>query len=168
MSLQASILCLITSAVVLTGCYTPDGRYDRTAGGALAGGAIGAGTGAIIGNATHRGGEGALIGGAIGALSGAIIGGSIDDAERQHLHEEHFQAPPRTERGEALTLVDIKALTAADVSDEVIISQIRSSRTVYRLSANDIIDLHDAGVSNKVIDFMINTPSLYPPRRYYY
>ena len=36
----------------------------------------------------------------------------------------------------------------------------------------EIIDLKDAGVSNRVIDFMINTPSLYPPppptRRYYY
>jgi hypothetical protein len=45
------------------------------------------------------------------------------------------------------------------VSEEVILSQIRNSHTVYHLSAAEIIDLKDAGVSQKVIDFMINTPS---------
>jgi len=50
----------------LTGCgYSPGQR-------ALSGGAIGAGTGAIIGAATGLGpGTGALIGGGAGALTGA-------------------------------------------------------------------------------------------------
>ena len=42
--------------------------------GALEGGVIGAGAGAIIGNQSHHTGEGALIGGAAGALGGALIG----------------------------------------------------------------------------------------------
>ena len=164
-------LILAAGTLIVAGCYTPDGRPDRAAGGALVGGAIGAGTGAIIGSATRHAGEGALIGGAIGALSGAIIGGNIDEAQREHIREEHPQTYAHMERGQPLTLADVKALAAAGVSDEVIVSQIRSSRTIYRLSANEIIDLHDAGISNRVIDFMVNTPSLYPPpppRRYYY
>jgi hypothetical protein len=54
-------------ALGLSGCgYTPGSR-------ALSGGAIGAGTGAIIGAATGTGpAGGALIGGAIGAIGGAI------------------------------------------------------------------------------------------------
>jgi hypothetical protein len=32
---------------------------------------------------------------------------------------------------------------------------------VYHLSAAEILDLKDAGLSEKVIDFMINTPTLY-------
>ena len=36
-------------------------------------------------------------------------------------------------------------------------SQIRNTRTIYRLSAPDIIDLHEAGVSQKLTEFMINT-----------
>jgi hypothetical protein len=45
------------------------------------------------------------------------------------------------------------------VSDDVIIAQIQSSHTVYRLSAADIIDLHSAGVDDKVVNYMINTAS---------
>jgi hypothetical protein len=58
-------------------------------------------------------------------------------------------------------LADIKMLAKSGVSDEVILSQIRNSRTVYHLSAAEILDLKDAGVSEKVIDFMINTASQY-------
>jgi outer membrane lipoprotein SlyB len=154
--------------VATVGCETP----DRTGAGALTGGAIGAGTGAIIGSQGGHAGEGALIGGAIGALTGGIIGHSMDQQQRERLERESPQTVARIEQGAPLGLADIKALARAGVSDEVIISQIRNSRMVYRLSTAEIIDLKDAGVSNRVIDFMINTPSLYPPppppRRYYY
>jgi len=60
---------------------------------------------------------------------------------------------------------DIKALSKAGVADEVILSQIRNCRVVYRLTTADILDLRDAGVSQKVIDFMINTPNLFPSSR---
>jgi outer membrane lipoprotein SlyB len=169
MKTQLLNLSLAAGILLAGGCYTPEGQPDRTASGALAGGAIGAGTGAIIGSATRHAGEGALIGGAIGALSGALIGNSADEAQRERIREESPQTLTRIEQGQPLTLADIKALSKAGVSEEVILSQIRNSRTVYRLSANEIIELHDAGVSNRVIDFMINTPSLYQPaRRYYY
>jgi hypothetical protein len=69
--------------------------------------------------------------------------------------------PPPQYRVQPMGLPDIKMLAKSGVSDEVILSQIRNSHTVYRLSAADILDLKDAGVSEKVIDFMINTPSLY-------
>ena len=49
-------------------------------------------------------------------------------------------------------------LAQAKVSDDLIISQIRASRTVYHLSAADIIDLRNSGVSENVVNFMINTP----------
>ena len=67
----------------------------------------------------------------------------------------------RVEQGQPLGLADVKELARAGVSDEVIISQIRNSHSVYQLSTAEIIDLKDAGVSEKVIDFMINTASGY-------
>lgn len=73
--------------------------------------------------------------------------------------------PPPQYRAQPMGLPDIKMLAKSGVSDEVILSQIRNSHTVYRLSAADILDLKDAGVSEKVIDFMINTPSLYRSSR---
>jgi outer membrane protein OmpA-like peptidoglycan-associated protein len=65
--------------VLLAGCATnPDGtkEYKRTAIGALAGGAVGAGAGALIGG--KRAGRGALIGGVTGALVGGVIGNYMD------------------------------------------------------------------------------------------
>jgi outer membrane lipoprotein SlyB len=160
-------------AVLTLGCYTPEGRPDNTASGALGGGAIGAGAGAIIGAASHNAGAGALIGGAIGALTGAIIGNSIDQQQRATLAREYPQTLQRVDQGQPLGLADVKALARSGVGDDVIISQIRNSRTVYRLSTAEIIDLKDSGVSERVIDFMINTPGMYPPPppppgQYYY
>ena len=63
-----------------TGCATnPDGttEYKRTATGALAGGAVGAGGGALIAGSGNRG-KGALIGGVVGALAGGAIGNYMD------------------------------------------------------------------------------------------
>ena len=153
----------ITVAVLAVACQTPQSQTDRTAVGAVAGGAIGAGTGAIIGSTSGNAGEGALIGGAIGALSGAIIGNSIDQSQRERVQQQSPQTMTRVETSQPLGLADIKALVRSGVSDDIIISQIRNSRTVYRLSTAEILDLKDAGVSNRVIDFMINSPSLYPP-----
>jgi len=67
-------------------------------------------------------------------------------------------APPPVEQ-HPLSLADIKAMAKAGVSEEVILSQIRSSQSGYHLSTAEIVDLKEAGVSNKVIDFMINTPT---------
>lgn len=56
-------------------------------------------------------------------------------------------------------LADVKALVKAGIAEEVVISQITQSRVVYRLTTAEIIDLKESGVSNKVIDFMLNTGS---------
>ena len=45
------------------------------------------------------------------------------------------------------------------INEDVIINQISISHAVFHLSTADIIDLRDSGVSDKVIDFMINTPN---------
>ena len=159
MKLNTLGLAVAAAAIALTGCETYEGTPDRTGTGALAGGAIGATTGAIIGNQSGRGGEGALIGGAIGAITGGLIGHSMDQQERAQLQAQAPQTYARVEQGQPLGLADIKAMAAAGITDDVIISQIRSTHTTYRLSAADIIDLHNAGVSSNVIDFMINTAS---------
>src|SRR5882724_11076720 len=144
--------------LVLTGCETPSGRPDNTATGALVGAGVGAASGAVIGG--RNAGAGALIGGAIGALSGALVGNAIDQQQRERVREYSPQTLVRIDQGQPLGVADIKALAKAGVSDEVIISQIRNSRTTYHLSTAEIIDLKDAGVSERVIDVMINTAGM--------
>jgi hypothetical protein len=156
------VVTILAAGVVLTGCYTPEGRPDYTATGALEGGAVGAGAGAIIGGAAaHNAGAGALIGAAVGAVSGALIGNSIDQQQRARLQTEAPVTWERVQQGQPLGLADVRALASAGVSDEIIISQIRNSHSVYQLSTAEIIDLKNGGVSEKVIDFMINTASGY-------
>ncbi|MDE0821393.1 MAG: hypothetical protein OSA95_09740 [Opitutales bacterium] len=50
--------------------------------GAVLGGIIGAGAGAIIGHQSDRPLEGAAIGGAVGAGAGGLLGGAKDDDRR--------------------------------------------------------------------------------------
>lgn len=123
------------------------------------GGAVGAISGAAIGG-PRNGGAGALIGAAVGAIAGGTIGHSMDLDQQQRLRAQAPQTYGRIEQGQPLSTADIKALAKSGVSDDVIISQIRNSHTIFHLSTSDIIDLHNSGVNERVIDFMINTPSL--------
>ena len=80
--IPVDVVAMMTSVILLlsSGCATnPDGttEYKRTAIGALAGAAVGAGTGSLIAGRGHRG-TGALIGGAIGAAGGGAIGNYMD------------------------------------------------------------------------------------------
>src|SRR5712692_9986174 len=58
-------------------------------GGALAGGVLGAGTGAIIGSAVGNPAAGAAIGGGMGLLGGALIGNEI---QNQQARNDYTQA----------------------------------------------------------------------------
>src|ERR1700690_3116825 len=160
MKQQILTMALAASAIVLAGCEYPNGDPNYTGTGALTGGTGGAGFGAGIGGNGH-GGQDALIGAAVGAVAGGLIGHSMDQQQQERLRQQAPQTYARVDQGQPLSVADVKALAAAGVGDNVIISQIRNSHTVYHLSAADIIDLRNAGVSNPVIDFMINTPGTY-------
>jgi uncharacterized protein YcfJ len=156
--LNISIFAIAASAVVLTGCVSPNGDPDYTGTGALEGGAIGAASGAIIGGPRNAG-AGALIGAAAGLIAGGLIGHSMDEQQQAQLREQAPQTYVRVEQSQPLSVADVKALAKAGVSDDVIISQIQISHTIFHLSSPDIIDLHSSGVSDRVVDFMINTQS---------
>src|SRR4029077_5734891 len=118
MNLRVLTLTLASAAVVLTGCETPYGTPDRTGTGALAGGGIGAVSGALIGGASGRAGAGALIGGAIGAGPGGLSGHSMDQEEEARLRAQAPQTYYRVEQGQPLSVADVKGLAQARVSDD--------------------------------------------------
>ena len=150
-------LHLLLLSAVLAGCTYPDGRPNYTGGGALIGGASGAALGALADRRAP--GVGALIGGAAGVVAGGLIGHSMDEENR-----DRYYAPPPPPAGYAVvpttpppSVADIKAMAHSGVSDDVIIGQISNSHAVYNLDANAILDLNNAGVSQRVISYMINT-----------
>jgi hypothetical protein len=151
-------LLVAVFGISVAGCYSPQGRPDYTASGALAGGA----TGAIIGSMARHPGSGGLVGGAVGAIVGGLIGHGMDQEQEARLRAQAPQTMQRIDQGQPLTVADVKSLAKAGIGDDLIISQIRNSRTVYYLTTAEIIDLKNAGVSEKIIDFMINTPTQLP------
>jgi osmotically inducible lipoprotein OsmB len=88
----ASMIALfvaLSAAITIIGCATTPVQQ-----GALMGGALGAGAGAIIGNQVHgQGGSGALIGAAAGALTGAIVGDQVDKSRHQNAVAHVAPAP---------------------------------------------------------------------------
>lgn len=54
-----------------------------------------------------------------------------------------------------LTQEEIIQMAKSGALDTDIIQKIRASGTVYRLTAAEILHLHDSGVSNSVVDFML-------------
>jgi uncharacterized membrane protein len=77
MKIRTFLIPSLALATLLTGCV---GTGPNTQQGAVAGGAVGALAGAIIGN-NSRGGNalgGAIIGGTVGAIAGGAIGNSVD------------------------------------------------------------------------------------------
>src|SRR6266446_8231557 len=152
------LILAVAAGMALTGCETPEGTPNRAGTGAIMGAGIGAASGALIAGG-HHGAEGALIGGALGAVTGGLIGHSMDEQERARLQAQAPQTYARIDQGQPLGLADIKAMAKSGIGDDVIISQIRATHSAYHLSASDIIDLNNSGVSQKVIDYMINTAS---------
>ena len=72
------------------------------------------------------------------------------------------EAPDTCRRVQALqplTLTDVKVMARLSFGADVIIAQVRNSRTVFHLAASNIIDLKNSGVRDQVIDFLISTPN---------
>jgi hypothetical protein len=58
---------------------------------------------------------------------------------------------------------DLRKLAAAGISDEVILSYVRANGPVAKLSAEDVIDLKQAGASEKVLSAVLgNAPAPAP------
>ncbi|MBS3905223.1 MAG: hypothetical protein KGZ39_07850 [Simkania sp.] len=144
--MKKSALTLALLSSLLVGCET------KTQTGALTGAALGVGAGALIG-----GGGGALIGGAVGAAGGALIGAALDDSDRKAMEAQSPRTLHKIDRGEHLSVNDIKQMSAAGLNDKVINSQIESTGSVFHLTTADIIDLKQSGVSQNVIDTMIRS-----------
>ncbi len=83
------------SVLALTGCESlGTAAQSKTNQGAVLGGLLGAGTGAIIGNQSHHhAGAGTAIGAGLGALGGALIGHGM---EEQSKAAQRQQFPPAT------------------------------------------------------------------------
>ncbi len=104
-------------------------------------------------------------------LAAFLVGGCISPYYGQYERDEEaaadsLLAPP-------MSIDDVIALTKDSLSDAVIISQIKATRSYFSLTTEDILTLKKTGVSEKVISAMIKTGEQQPryarrQRRYSY
>ena len=77
---RATVIGMAALAVLGSGCESMGtAAQSKTTQGAVLGGLLGAGTGAIIGNQSDHAGAGTAIGGALGALGGGLIGHAMEE-----------------------------------------------------------------------------------------
>jgi hypothetical protein len=157
---------LLVSSFVSAACIFPCGcrspyYADRGAG---VGSLGGTGVGALVGNAVGDTAAGALIGAGVGALGGAAVGGAIDDVQAQNRAEIAAQMGRQVQVG-AATIEEVVAMSRSGVDARLIQNYVRTSGMARPLAANDVIYLHNNGVSPDVIQAMQSppTPQLGPP-----
>lgn len=138
-------MLIATSSMLMFGCQTKAGT------GALTGGALGVGIGAIAG-----GPQGAIIGGAAGAIAGGLIGAYLDETDRNNLRDRSPRTYRRIDQGEKLNVKDIINLHKAHVSPNKIIGLIDKTDSHFVLNTYQIDKLRSQGVSEKVINYMMN------------
>jgi surface antigen len=146
------IYLILISCVLVSGCAT------RAGSGALIGTGLGAAGGALVGSQKGNAGVGALVGGGLGALTGAVIGDGLDDVERRNeARIAAATAPPPVPAPPPMTIGDVIQMRDSGVSDDLIIAQIYQTNSHFTLSAADITALSQRGVSNRVIQAMMDT-----------
>ncbi|MBS0604719.1 MAG: hypothetical protein JSS60_06755 [Verrucomicrobia bacterium] len=145
--MRFAILSLGIGAAALAGCESDAGT------GAIVGAGLGAGTGALISPTAG----GVLIGAGVGAATGAIVGAALDAHDRDNVQRSSPQTMKKIDHGEQLSIDDIKKMSEAGIADDKIIGTIQSTGSVYHLSSSDVKELKQDGVSQRVIDYMLQT-----------
>ena len=141
-----SITIGLLFAISVLGCDTMGENTQR---GAVGGALLGAVAGGVIGHQSGNGLAGAAIGATVGAVGGGLIGNRIDTRNRSK-----EQILTSTEK---LGISDVIVLAKSGMTDDAIIAKIAETGSVYNLSVAEIDALRKEGVSNRVVDYMMNT-----------
>jgi hypothetical protein len=162
MTRERLVGALVLPFLLASGCES----MSNTEKGVGLGGLLGAGTGALIGKATGHTGAGALIGAGVGAVSGGLVGHAVDETDKKNEARIAAATAAAAPVQGPLGVTDIVQMAQSHISDGVIISQIRSTGSVFNLSANDTIWLKQQGVSDVVVQEMLASANRAPRRVY--
>jgi hypothetical protein len=131
---------------------------NNTEKGTLAGGAIGAGAGTLVGAATGNPKTGAVVGGLLGAGVGGIMGNQEDKKERNEAHAQQVAATQAYVDAQPQRMNEVIDLARSGQSEQVMINHIRSNHMTFVLSSTDLNTLKANGVPDRVIAEMQAPP----------
>ena len=104
---------------------------------------------------------------AVALLAGCA---AIDRSER-NLLVQHNVSPTVYDamlHGDPLSLSDIIELSRRQVPSGFIIRYLRATEAIYSLDKQALGRLKQGNTSQEVIDYLLETPSMFAPRPYYY
>ena len=142
---------LFVPLLSLSACRSPYYADQGAALGGVAGGLTGAALGDKRGNALG----GAVLGNGGRCARGHAIGDSMDaEVERR---QALIEAKTGRRMAGLVTTTDVTTMVTSGLSDDVVINHIRANGVAAPLTPGDIIEMHDLGVSEKVINAMQQT-----------
>jgi hypothetical protein len=148
-----TVVSLLLVATIFAGCQSPY-HSDR---GALGGGLLGAGAGAIVGNAVGNPLAGAAIGAGLGTVTGAAIGQGMDEVEAKNRAMIEAKMGRAVAAG-SVTPGEVVAMATAGVDEQLICNHIRAHGMAAMLTSGDLISLKQQGVSPTIIEAMQTSP----------
>lgn len=97
-------------------------------------------------------------------LSLAALSGCASTAQRQiAMTATRYGASPevvrKMERGDRLSLPDLETLAQAHVPDDDVLAYLRRTSAYYKLTTAQIDQLRARGVSDRIIDYLLATPT---------
>ena len=95
--------------------------------------------------------------GSAAVISGGIIGAGLSTQEQDTLQQVSPKIVRKIYKGQRLCIDDIEAMSSVGFNDDLIIAQIYNTDSYFYLNGNQIRGLKNAGVSDNVIDYMIQT-----------
>lgn len=96
-----------------------------------------------------------LIGAEAGVIIGGLVGASLDNDEQKELKRENKKTYDRVDKNEQLSVQDIISLHKTGISEAKIIDLIKKTNSHYTLDRYQMNVMRDAGVSEKVIYYMM-------------
>jgi uncharacterized protein YcfJ len=123
--------------------------------GIIAGGTIGASLGGITNGST-----GALVGSTACVIAGGVIGAALDQQDRKVMEKSSPRTVTRMDKDEPLTINDVIKLSQSGICDDTVITYIKQRKTIYSLTQAQTRRMQEAGVSQRVINFMIESGKL--------
>ena len=131
---------IIFFSTLLIGCNGRDTETSVGVGVGIGGGSGGVGVGTGVG------------------VEAPISNSYLSANERENISKNSPETLEKIDDRNQLSIQDIKTMTNAGVTDDKIISIIRSTGSVFYLSSSDVRNLRSSGVSKRVIDYMLQTP----------
>jgi len=85
------------------------------------------------------------------------LSATLESSDRNALEKQSPRTLKKIDHNEQLSTDDIKKMSRAGLSDDTIITEIDETKTIFYLSSADIVDLKKSGVSQRIINYMIQT-----------